>query len=84
MYRFKIVSRLLAGAFNLEETHEEHFAIECEDCPRGPHDVLNAMDSKEEMKEWFLLHQVKTGHMQFSEYKITRLRVVSRKLHMKD
>ena len=84
MMRFRIVSRLVSLAFDLMETDEERFAIECEDCPRGPHDVVNAMDSKEERAEWLLAHQAETGHMQFSEYNITRIRVVSRPLRMKD
>lgn len=76
--RFKIVSRLIAAAFNLVEPFEERYTIECEQCPKGPHEVMNAFEMKEERAEWMLEHRKQTGHLVYSEYDVRRVQVTVR------
>jgi len=71
----RFVSRLLAAAFYLKETYEEKHFAECRVCIRGPHDVINAFDSKEDRAQWRIAHHAETGHGVFDEYDMTRTTV---------
>lgn len=74
--RFRIVSRMLAAAFDngSDEQQTAHF-IECAECHgRDPHSVMSAADDLSETAEWQHKHIQETGHREFYRYELTRIK----------
>lgn len=68
----RIVSRLFAAAFNMEESVEDRIFMECRGCPNNVHAVMQPFDSEEEGYQWQVEHNKETGHTNFSVYRMQR------------
>lgn len=71
----RILSRMLAFAFDKNDVTTEVYSIECAtvECRPDMHTVLQCVDTEQEVYDWQGRHAKETGHTEFRVY-VTQVR----------
>lgn len=72
----RILSRMLAFAFDKQESETKVYSTECArvECRPNLHTVLQCVDTEQEVYDWQSRHAKETGHTEFHTYFVSARR----------